>query len=44
MQQWQAVRAALTGQAPQPRGEVVWTGGRWVSDDDQELLVLTGQC
>lgn len=44
VQQWQAVRPAMTTQAPQPGGDVVWTGGRWVSDDDQEMLMLTGQC
>ncbi|WP_432525765.1 hypothetical protein [Kineococcus mangrovi] len=44
VQQWQAARSAVTSQTPQLGGEVVWTGGRWVGDDGQELLVLTGQC
>ncbi|MFD0481492.1 hypothetical protein ACFQ46_02715 [Kineococcus sp. GCM10028916] len=44
LERWQAVRQTLTSQTPQPGGEVVWTGGRWVSDDDEDLLLLTGQC
>ncbi|WP_432492834.1 hypothetical protein [Kineococcus gypseus] len=44
VQQWQGARRAFTNQEPQPRGDVVWTGGRWVSDDEQEMLLLTGQC
>ncbi|WP_432565044.1 hypothetical protein [Kineococcus sp. SYSU DK003] len=44
-EQWQAVRGALTSQAPQLGGDVVWTGGRWVCDEhEHELLLLTGQC
>jgi hypothetical protein len=43
VKQWQAVRSALTSQAPQIGGDVVWTGGRWAGDDDREMLVLTGQ-
>ncbi len=38
------MRQALTSQTPQLGGDVVWTGGRWVSDDDEDLLLLTGQC
>ena len=41
---WQSVRHALTSQEPRLGGDVVWTGGRWVSDDDQEMLLLTGHC
>jgi hypothetical protein len=44
VEQWQAVRSALISQAPQIGGDVMWTGGRWVGDDDGELLVLSGQC
>jgi hypothetical protein len=44
VEQWQTVRPAVTSQTPQLGGDVVWTGGRWASDDDQEILVLTGQC
>ena len=41
---WQAVRHALTNQAPQLGGDVVWTGGRWVGDDEEDMLLLTNQC
>lgn len=44
VERWQAVRQALTSQTPQLGGDVVWTGGRWVSDDDEDLPLLTGQC
>ena len=44
VQQWDAVRGSLVSQEPRPRGDVVWTGGRWVSDDGDELLLLTGHC
>ena len=44
VQQWRAVRPVVTTQAPQLGGGVVWSGGRWVSDEDQEVLVLTGRC
>ncbi|WP_380156182.1 hypothetical protein [Kineococcus sp. R86509] len=41
---WQSVRYALTSQEPRLGGDVVWTGGCWVSDGDQELLLLIGHC
>lgn len=41
VQQWNAVRGSLVSQEPQPRGDVVWNGGRWLSEDDDELLLLT---
>ena len=44
VQQWAAVRGALVSQEPQPRGDVEWTGGRWVSEGGEELLLLTGHC
>ncbi|NIZ90307.1 hypothetical protein [Kineococcus rubinsiae] len=44
VEQWKVVRQALTSQTPQLRGDVVWTGGLWVGDDDEDLLLLTGQC
>lgn len=44
VQQWEALRGALVSQEPQPRGEVLWTGGRWVSESGDELLLLTGHC
>ena len=44
VQQWNAVRGSLVRQEPQPPGEVVWTGGRWVSEDQDELLLLTARC
>ena len=44
VQQWNAVGGALVGQEPRPHGDLVWTGGRWLSDDDDELLLLTGHC
>ncbi|WP_432572291.1 hypothetical protein [Kineococcus sp. SYSU DK005] len=49
VQQWQVVRAAFTSQAPtsrapMPGGDLLWSGGRWVSADGQQALVLIGRC
>ena len=44
VQQWRAVRPVVTTQAPQLGGGVVWSGGGWVSGEDQGVLVLTGRC
>ena len=44
VQQWAAVRGSLVSQEPRPRGRVVWTGGRWLSAAEDELLLLTGHC
>ena len=44
VQQWDAVRGSLVTQQTPPRGDLVWTGGRWLSEDNDELLLLTGHC
>ncbi|PPK92366.1 hypothetical protein CLV92_115112 [Kineococcus xinjiangensis] len=44
VERWKAVRDALVSQDPRPRGDVVWTGGCWVSEGGEELLLLTGRC
>ena len=42
-QTWQTVRPRLTTSVPRPDGDVVWSAGRWVSDDES-IVVLTGTC
>jgi hypothetical protein len=43
-EQWQAVRKQMVSTAPQPRGDIVWTAGRWEDEDGRPLLLLTGHC
>lgn len=43
-EQWQNCRAAFTAEEPKPTGDVVWTVGLWLSDDESPLVVLEGQC
>lgn len=40
---WEAARPRLTATAPRPDGDVVWTAGEWVSEDESVIL-LTGRC
>lgn len=40
---WEAARPRLTASIPHPDGDVVWTAGEWVSEDES-LILLTGQC
>lgn len=41
---WRDVRGQVTSETPRPRGEVVWTAGRWLDDEGRPLLLLTGYC
>lgn len=43
-EQWQRCRGAFTADAPRPGGDVVWTGGLWLSDDGSALVLLEGHC
>jgi len=42
--EWAAVRPHVTSAEPRPRGDVVWTAGRWEDAEGSPLLLLTGQC
>jgi hypothetical protein len=43
-QQWQKCRPAFTAEEPKLGGDVVWTGGLWLSDNESPLVVLEGHC
>jgi len=40
---WRTARQRLTTAVPRPDGNVIWTAGEWLGDD-QSLVLLTGSC
>lgn len=40
---WNTARPRLTASTPRPDGDVIWTAGEWVSEDNS-LVLLTGKC
>lgn len=43
-ERWLSCRSAFTSEPPRLGGDMVWTGGLWLSDDEAPLVVLEGHC